>query len=82
MCEEMLMYYIGVVKYLFNGLNSSVLISLELVTILTLFCLFYYLDFSKSVSARQKLETQVTENKIVKEVTRSSVIISDILRQV
>ena len=29
----------------------------------------YSLDFSKSVSARQKLETQVTENKIVKEVT-------------
>ncbi|TWW55834.1 Prefoldin subunit 6 [Takifugu flavidus] len=27
----------------------------------------YYPDFSKSVSARQKLETQVTENKIVKE---------------
>lgn len=32
---------------------------------------FYSLDFSKSVSARQKLETQVTENKIVKEVTYS-----------
>lgn len=31
---------------------------------------FYGLDFSKSVSARQKLETQVTENKIVKEVTQ------------
>lgn len=30
---------------------------------------FCSLDFSKSVSARQKLETQVTENKIVKEVT-------------
>lgn len=32
---------------------------------------FYSPDFSKSVSARQKLETQVTENKIVKEVTHS-----------
>lgn len=30
----------------------------------------YSLDFSKTVSARQKLETQVTENKIVKEVTQ------------
>lgn len=29
----------------------------------------FWLDVSKSMSARQKLETQLTENNIVKEVT-------------